>query len=626
MQNRRKESIVIGRMEHVEAERDKYRAYVAQRGAELRAQKQATEAASPPPSDNLMPALHWADMGVRVLPVNSDKTPATAHGYHDAATDHDTIYDWFDGRADLQVGLVTGDPIIVVDCDGQEAIKTWSELLQADSTPESPFVLRTPHGEHHYYRSTEAIPRAIRLFSLEDGGGIDILGKGGYTIVAGEGRGWKSLPPPTINELPELPGIVRDQLASRLASQVKPLVLPAGYKMPTLEDGRLFTAWGAAVYNRCLDEITRAKPGGRHTILLHRAHVMGGVIASGHVQLSTETVIRDLAHASIQSGHDEIDAWRTARDGVEMGLSAPRVPKERKENIQVKETTMSETPTSVPDPITKPRPATGYWDEKRGIHVFTFRDQPPPQDTNPTSEAQTSPPSIHWAKLETGWALSVPAGTVEVGQTIAVAKKDGTTQEVTIQGLSKEWEAKDGTRRVFAYPVRDIEAERQEQAPSPAPAVETPSVRWTKTKSGYWALQGPADQLTPGTEVTITKKDGTSQTVKVASNGTPWIDEATGVEMVRAIPVHDLEANAEMDAKAALAMANGVPTDSETFALSTIDTDPEKAIRQVEFDEPIPDTATVVDGVVVAYNFHSDISDEIEPEHQSEPELEPVIE
>ena len=581
MQNRRKENIVIGRMEHVEAERDKYRAYVAQRGAELRAQRQATEVASPPPpSDNLAPALHWAALGVRVLPVNSDKTPATAHGFHDATTDHDTIWRWFDGRADLQVGLVTGDPIIVVDCDGQDAIKTWSELLQADSTPESPFVLRTPHGEHHYYRSTEAIPRAIRLFTLKDGAGIDILGKGGYTIVADEGRGWKTLPPHTIDELPELPGIVRDQLASRLASQVKPLVLPAGYKMPTLEDGALFTAWGAAVYNRCLEEITLAKPGSRHAILLNRAHVMGGVIASGHVQLSTETVIRDLAHASIQSGHAEIDAWRTARDGVEMGLSAPRVPKERKENIQAKET----------------KPMTEVNDE------------------------------IKWAKLGSRWVLSVPPGTVEIGQTITVAKKDGTTQEVEISGLSNEWEAKDGTRRVFAYPVREQYGEvgsptyRPQQASTP----KAPSVHWTKTKSGYWALQGPVTDLKPGTEVTITKKDGTEQTVKVASNGTPWIDEATGVEMVRAIPVHDLEVNAEMDTKAALAMANGVSTDSETFALSTIDPD-QYANQQPEFDEPIPDTATVVDGVVVAYNLHTDISDEIAQEHHPEPELEPVI-
>ncbi len=477
-------------------------------------------------------AQYWASMGVPVFPVRANKTPLTAHGYKDATTDPKTIKKWFDNRSRLQIGIPTNPPIVVVDLDGESAEQAWLEHNQGEFGTK--YVLQTPHGKHLYFTGTD-IRRSIRVLQTSSSEGIDILGKGGYTIVYGTGRNWSTMPE-TIQDLPTIPNWIKELVEERIRPYTP---LPTGYTAPEVKASDTGTPWGKAVLRRALEEIANGSSGQRHSILMRKALAVGGTLASGHLIIPQDTLVAYLAEASIASGHDPTDAWRTANDMVQAGLTRPRVPRER-----------------------------------AGKKMETTKEKIMTQDTQDTS--------VKWRKLEKGWAIEAPSGKFGPGDTITLPNKHGEQVQVVVHSVSKEWKTDQGDSRVFCYLERGTkspnaspeataklakgkaEAAREAVAKNPS----TPVKDLTKlangkskerekdrtiphfeklAKTNQWVVVAEEGTITKGDVIDVIKADGSVDAVTIRGVGKPFDDPKTGKKLLVAFPERETRTSPSED-------------------------------------------------------------------------------
>ena len=80
-------------------------------------------------------------------------------------------------------------------------------------------------------------------------------------------------------------------------------------------------------------------------------------------------------------------------------------------------------------------------------------------------------PQPRWRKLAAGWAVEVPADTAKAGDTLTVARADGTATEVKIRAVSKQFD-RDGQQYQFAYPEREDTTADVPAMPEPEPSDE----------------------------------------------------------------------------------------------------------------------------------------------------------
>ena len=92
------------------------------------------------------------------------------------ATD-DIIDTWWEEQPDGNIGLLTGNGLVVIDCDSPEAVAIVESRL-----PKTPWRVKTRRGCHFYYRGN------YRCSKIEHHS-IDIKGAGGYVVA-----------PPSIHE------------------------------------------------------------------------------------------------------------------------------------------------------------------------------------------------------------------------------------------------------------------------------------------------------------------------------------------------------------------------------------------------------------------------------------------
>lgn len=146
----------------------------------------------------LSDALALARMGFRVFPVHGvvagrcdcGKVDCGSPGKHPMVKDWQTVASCdetevtalFRNRPTANIGLVTGNGLIVVDVDGDEGHATLASWeAEHGPLPVTPQVITGGGGTHFYFYCAEA----IRNSASRIGHKIDIRADGGYVIAPG---------------------------------------------------------------------------------------------------------------------------------------------------------------------------------------------------------------------------------------------------------------------------------------------------------------------------------------------------------------------------------------------------------------------------------------------------------
>jgi Bifunctional DNA primase/polymerase, N-terminal len=124
-----------------------------------------------------------AAKGLFVFPcIERGKTPAVAHGLHDATADAAVIDGWWNGNASLNVAVATGRMsgifVVDVDGDGAEAALRAFEVING-ALPATVEVI-TGAGRHIWFRMPDT---ELRNSASKIAPGIDIRADGGYVLA-----------------------------------------------------------------------------------------------------------------------------------------------------------------------------------------------------------------------------------------------------------------------------------------------------------------------------------------------------------------------------------------------------------------------------------------------------------
>ncbi len=125
-------------------------------------------------------ALEYAALGLRVIPLHG-KNPILERWPERATSDPSRIVKWFETWHDENLGIVTGDGLLVVDVDprngGRRSIR---KLTQGREWPMTATALTGSGGHHYLFR----VDPALRIASVNGLlPGIDIKGAGGQIAV-----------------------------------------------------------------------------------------------------------------------------------------------------------------------------------------------------------------------------------------------------------------------------------------------------------------------------------------------------------------------------------------------------------------------------------------------------------
>jgi len=138
-------------------------------------------------------ALALAASGFRVFPlIPNANRPAFKRWQEKATTDENTLSAWWADEPNYNIGVATGQGLLVVDADCKDGRPGLASLDMLDmcGLPSS-FRVRTQSGGCHVYLTTGQ-QHANRVDTIPDYPGIDIRSDGGYVVGPGS----------TINENP----------------------------------------------------------------------------------------------------------------------------------------------------------------------------------------------------------------------------------------------------------------------------------------------------------------------------------------------------------------------------------------------------------------------------------------
>lgn len=141
---------------------------------------------------SLTSALELAAQGFRVFPLaeGSNKPPKGFFGFQQqATTEPENIRAWWKENPRYNVGVATGQGVLVVDVDVKSGKKGADSLeaLEAMGLPLDGYRVKTPSGGVHVFLRTEQPHRQI-IDRLEGLPGIDIKCEGNYVVGAGSIR------------------------------------------------------------------------------------------------------------------------------------------------------------------------------------------------------------------------------------------------------------------------------------------------------------------------------------------------------------------------------------------------------------------------------------------------------
>ena len=120
-------------------------------------------------------ALGYAGGGIAVFPLRSNKSPLTAHGFHDAITDEAQIRAWWAKWEYADIGGVPPHGVIVLDLDEKHGVHGIADFVRFDGRhPDDVGTLQatTPSGGRHLFFAADG--QAFKHGRIP-GTGIDVI-------------------------------------------------------------------------------------------------------------------------------------------------------------------------------------------------------------------------------------------------------------------------------------------------------------------------------------------------------------------------------------------------------------------------------------------------------------------
>ncbi|MFC2023908.1 bifunctional DNA primase/polymerase, partial [Chloroflexota bacterium] len=290
-------------------------------------------------------ALAYGSRGWRVHPLRpGDKKPLLKGWPQKATTDAGTIRGWWTQCPDANVGVATGD-LIVIDIDVSQHVdgmETWRDLVSEHAIDDDTIISLTPSGGQHlvYVGNGEQIPNSAGRL----GSGIDVRGQGGYVV----------LPPSTLAGGGEYVWDVGHHFADR-----KPLALPeelaALLVNPQRRPARVSMSQSADAYALAalegeLEELALTTEGERNDRLNRAAFSLGQLVVAG--LLDRTDVKARLESVALDIGLEPSEVAATIRSGLDAGALQPRRAPERYAGMTVSPRWASATAT-IPSTATR---------------------------------------------------------------------------------------------------------------------------------------------------------------------------------------------------------------------------------------------------------------------------------
>jgi hypothetical protein len=156
------------------------------------------------PDALLEAALRYAEMGYRVFPcVPGEKTPLTAHGFHDATTDAGQIERWWTQHPRANVGIATKG-LLVLDIDGSD--NPWpGDPERSVELAAAPLALTANGGQHRLFRQPAG--KNWRCTESRLAPKVDTRANGGYIVappsVLGPDRNYRWAPGCGLDDPPD---------------------------------------------------------------------------------------------------------------------------------------------------------------------------------------------------------------------------------------------------------------------------------------------------------------------------------------------------------------------------------------------------------------------------------------
>lgn len=111
---------------------------------------------------------------------NAGKHPRTARGFKEATTDPKQLTKWFSKWPNSNIGIATGDGLVVVDVDGPEGASELKALVEAHGALPDTLVAATGGGLHIVFAERPGAPE-VRSSARDH---VHFRGVGGYVVAA----------------------------------------------------------------------------------------------------------------------------------------------------------------------------------------------------------------------------------------------------------------------------------------------------------------------------------------------------------------------------------------------------------------------------------------------------------
>jgi hypothetical protein len=281
----------------------------------------------------LIAALAYATAGWPVVPLHhprgdgacscrllaacgtAGKHPRTRHGLAEASTDPSRVAAWWQRWPDANVGVRTGD-LVVVDIDGIAGARALAQLEGTHRRLPPTRRVLTARGEHLYFH---ADGHAVGCSAGVLGPGLDVRGRGGYIVAppsrhaSGHHYTWTAA-----HDVAPIPVWLADLLTPDPEARDR-AVLPLAITTGSSERARRYLQ---AAADAELADVAGAPQGTRNVALNRAAFRLGQLTGAGLG--SSQQLASALLGAALSAGLPEAEARATIASGLRAGERNPR--------------------------------------------------------------------------------------------------------------------------------------------------------------------------------------------------------------------------------------------------------------------------------------------------------------